>query len=423
MVVAVAHPSTLVRFVLLPKISVRGLLAGITALLAVVLVSVPLVSSAARSGGSPSTQRAEVRAQKAQVASEVNALRATDAQVSAALNALQANVSGQQAMLAEANRAAAEAQQAFVDATAAVAAKTKEIAGLRQEIRTFAVAAFVHPPSDDALAALDSNNPGEAAQKRTLLEIQNTNDADLLDRLKAAEDDLKAQQKLADDASARADQKKASAGNRLAELTKARDQQVAYVNQVETRLDQRLGEAAALATLDASLSAQIRADEAAAAALARQASVGNPVRGGGSVVGTTNPSLASASCPGGGSITVATSLAGSLQSMLNAAASSGITLCGGGYRSSAGQIATRQANCGTSYYAIYEMPASQCSPPTARPGTSMHEQGLAVDFTCNGGGVISSHSSPCYEWLASNASGYGLYNMPAEPWHWSTNGN
>ena len=105
------------------------------------------------------------------------------------------------------------------------------------------------------------------------------------------------------------------------------------------------------------------------------------------------------SCPGGGSITVASSIAGSLQSMLNAASSDGVSLCGGGYRSSAGQIETRRNNCGSSNYDIYQKPAGQCSPPTARPGQSMHEQGLAVDFTCNGGGAISSRSSSCFQWL------------------------
>ena len=53
----------------------------------------------------------------------------------------------------------------------------------------------------------------------------------------------------------------------------------------------------------------------------------------------------------------------------------------------------------------------------------MHERGLAIDFTCNGGGVIGSRSSPCFQWLAGNASSYGFYNLPSEPWHWSTNGN
>jgi hypothetical protein len=79
-------------------------------------------------------------------------------------------------------------------------------------------------------------------------------------------------------------------------------------------------------------------------------------------------------------------------------------------------------HCGTSDYAIYQMPSSQCSPPTARPGRSMHEQGLAIDFTCNGGGSIV-RGGTCWNFLVGNANNYGLYNLPSESWHWSTNGN
>ena len=80
-----------------------------------------------------------------------------------------------------------------------------------------------------------------------------------------------------------------------------------------------------------------------------------------------------------------------------------------------------RSNCGTSSYAIYQMPASSCSPPTAKPGTSMHEQGLAIDFT-SGGRTIGS-TSGAYRWLKANASNYGLYNLPGEAWHWSVDGN
>jgi hypothetical protein len=52
----------------------------------------------------------------------------------------------------------------------------------------------------------------------------------------------------------------------------------------------------------------------------------------------------------------------------------------------------------------------------------MHEQGLAVDFT-NGGKLIQSRSDPAFVWLKGNASRFGFYNLPSEPWHWSTNGN
>lgn len=408
-----------------PKLTVRALVTALGVLVALSLVSAPIMGAAQRGGGDPSAERERVRSQKAQVASQVDALQSTDAQVEAALDTLQANVAGQEAMLVEAKRAAAEAERAAAEATAAVEVKTAEIAVLKDEIREFAVEAFVHPPADDALAALDSDDPGEAAEKRALLEIQNTNDADLLDRLSAAEEDLDVQRQLAEEASARAQEKQAAAGNRLAELTSARDQQAAYASQVQARLDRKLGEIAVLEDLDADLAAEIRADQEAAARLARKAAAAAPrgPGGGGGGGGVINPSLGSASCPGGGSITMATSAVGSLQSLLNAAASSGVNLCGGGYRSSDEQIALRRAHCGTSYYAIYQMPSSQCSPPTAPPGTSMHERGLAVDFNCNGGGVIGSRSGPCWNWLAGNASSYGFYNLPSEPWHWSTNGN
>jgi hypothetical protein len=44
------------------------------------------------------------------------------------------------------------------------------------------------------------------------------------------------------------------------------------------------------------------------------------------------------------------------------------------------QIALRRAHCGSSWEAIYTAPASSCSPPTARPGSSKHEVGLAADL-------------------------------------------
>jgi LAS superfamily LD-carboxypeptidase LdcB len=121
-------------------------------------------------------------------------------------------------------------------------------------------------------------------------------------------------------------------------------------------------------------------------------------------------------------ITVASDIADNLERLLDAADGAGFSLGGQGYRSSDGQVATRRANCGTSDYDVYEKPASECHPPTARPGASMHEQGRAVDFT-NNGKLITSRSDPAFTWLKSNAGSYGFYNLPSEPWHWSTNGN
>ena len=179
------------------------------------------------------------------------------------------------------------------------------------------------------------------------------------------------------------------------------------------RLDQNLSEAQSLAGLDANLSAEITRREVAlaaklAASAAPRGGSGGPISivGSGDIVSVRG-------------IQVASSIAGPLASMLAAADGAGIHLSGGGYRSPQAQIQTRRANgCPD----VYNSPASACHPPTARPGQSMHERGLAIDFQCNGA-LIQSRSSPCYQWLAANAPGFGFHNLPSETWHWSTNGN
>jgi hypothetical protein len=102
--------------------------------------------------------------------------------------------------------------------------------------------------------------------------------------------------------------------------------------------------------------------------------------------------------------------------MIRDARAAGINLTGSGWRSVESQIQLRREHCGTSYYAIYEMPSSSCNPPTARPGSSQHERGLAIDF------ASMSSTSAGFKWLKANASRYGFYNLPSEVWHWSTTG-
>jgi len=121
-------------------------------------------------------------------------------------------------------------------------------------------------------------------------------------------------------------------------------------------------------------------------------------------------------------ITVHVNIADDVDALLTAARADGVPLSGWGYRSADRQIQLRAANCGPTYYDIWLKPASLCSPPTAVPGRSLHEQGRAIDFTHNGR-TITSRSTVAFRWLAENAASYGLYNLPSEPWHWSTNGS
>ncbi|ADJ27294.1 peptidoglycan-binding protein [Nitrosococcus watsonii] len=120
-------------------------------------------------------------------------------------------------------------------------------------------------------------------------------------------------------------------------------------------------------------------------------------------------------------IQVARQIQPQIAALLATADADGIHLSGSGYRSSARQIGLRRQNCGPTYDDIWKKSPSQCRPPTAIPGRSLHEKGLAIDFRYNGQG-ITSRSSPGFIWLSQNAGQFGLKNLPSEPWHWSTTG-
>jgi hypothetical protein len=111
-------------------------------------------------------------------------------------------------------------------------------------------------------------------------------------------------------------------------------------------------------------------------------------------------------------------LASRVTALVEAAARNSVTLTGGGWRSHQRQIELRRAHCGTTDYAIWEMPSGRCRPPTARPGRSRHERGLAIDFD-----NCSTRATTCWLWLNHHAAAYGLHNLPSEPWHWSVDGH
>lgn len=117
-------------------------------------------------------------------------------------------------------------------------------------------------------------------------------------------------------------------------------------------------------------------------------------------------------------ITVHPCLAGPLSAMVAAARRDGVRLSGAGFRTTAQQIAARRKNCGSrgrpaSVQQLWFAPTEACRPPTAPPGLSMHERGLALDVRLN---------SRVLRWLRVNAGRFGFVNYPPEPWHWSTNG-
>jgi D-alanyl-D-alanine carboxypeptidase len=106
-----------------------------------------------------------------------------------------------------------------------------------------------------------------------------------------------------------------------------------------------------------------------------------------------------------------------LQRMIDDAKADGIAISGGGFRTKQRQIELRTINgCPD----VWTAPSSSCRVPTAIPGRSLHEIGLAVDIT-SGGRTINA-KSPAFGWLVKNAGRYGFVNLPSEAWHWSITG-
>ncbi|CAN5758553.1 hypothetical protein BH24ACT2_BH24ACT2_00680 [soil metagenome] len=418
---------------------------------AVALATVsPTPGAHASEAPDPRAERERVRSEQAAVASDVDALEATSKEVDTALADLEANVSGQQTLLADARRAADQAAASLADAEREEQRAQDDITELESMVRTIAVEEYMRPTTVDPMVVLSSDTVSEASRRSALLDFRSQRDADVLDRLRAAREDVEQRRLEAERAAARAEEQRAEVAGRVEQFEQARDQQADFAASVEQRLDATLAEAAALADLDADLAGQIAADEerlaarlrAAQAARARPTpdaasspaggSTGSSSTGGGSSGGgagaRSTPAPPPASIAGSGPIVsvsgvrVSSQIADQLRALLDDAAADGHAFSGGGYRDPSAQVALRRSNCGSSDYAVYSMPASQCSPPTARPGASMHEQGLAVDFTYNGS-LITSRSDPGFIWLDANAASFGFYNLPAEPWHWSTNGN
>jgi zinc D-Ala-D-Ala carboxypeptidase len=115
--------------------------------------------------------------------------------------------------------------------------------------------------------------------------------------------------------------------------------------------------------------------------------------------------------------TVHRNVAYAYRRMVDDAKKAGISISGGGFRTKQRQIELRKINgCPD----VWTAPSSSCRVPTAIPGRSLHEIGMAVDVT-SGGRTLRS-KSPAFKWLRAHADEYGFVNLPSEPWHWSITG-
>jgi hypothetical protein len=361
-----------------------------------------------------------VPGQRQRAEAELDLLRATQAEVLAEITRLNDQVATRRVEADAARRradeaaaAAAEAQQR-ADAAAAVADRN------RGEFRDYVTESFMRPPAQDLLALLtlptEQDNSHVVGMVRAVADRRKATAQRFADEQAAATRarDVSA----AAEATARGEVAAAEAA--AGELEAVVDERSAVAADLEDRLERQLAEVESLRELDARAARELAAAETAVRSAAGP---------GGAGTGSGRSSGVAAGPPvGPDQITVVRgipihrSIAANLESMLAAASADGVQISGSGYRSSARQVQLRRAHCGSTPFDVYEKPASQCSPPTARPGRSMHERGLAVDLTV-GGRAITTRSSPAFRWLADNASRFGFFNLPSEPWHWSVNGS
>ena len=392
-------------------------------------------------------------------------MAASGAQLESTLATMDQRLADQQAAVdsAASKLAAAEATAEVArDETAVARTEADRTAG---EVKKMAIDAYLNPPSENFATILGSSSFAEARQRTSILNMQADRRAHVLAARNAALAEVRAKEHAAtaarDEARAATDQQQRA----LDDLRGGRDQQKQLANRLDQRIEADLGEIAALDAVDRQRAADLAAQNtriAQLAVLSRTASKQPVVAP--AVEAPTPPIPSLASTPGVPATTatpttarptttsappstgttvpprvvpppligpndvitvhgivVNKSIAATFNNLYEAATAAGFTVGGGGYRDPAQQIELRKAHCGTSDYAIYEMPSSQCSPPTARPGQSMHEQGLAVDLTSSGT-LITTHTDPLWIWLDAHAADYGFYNLASEPWHWSVNG-
>lgn len=430
---------------------------AIAALLLGTVLAVPSASSAGKSSAQLRKEKAALEKQVKQLRKERDAFQAEILNQARIVDTASAEVSEVEQALADLELLVAEqrddltlAERALEGAILAVSAaerRSAELAeqqsALNDQVNDLALQTYIGRDStvEGSFGLARTGDIYKAARVQTLIgaafgDINNTSD-----ELRALQVDTEVATKALNEAVEQREQFKVEAEIQLDQLLEAVDLQDQIVFEAESRLEARLYEAAALAELDAELAEEITAEQnnltrvikaekakraeeerlrREAERKRREAEEARRRRLLGIADSPTSVNFDKSELTTVWGIRVHESIADKLLALLKAASRDGIRLGGGGYRSSQSQINLRRAHCGTSEWAIYRKPSYQCRPPTARPGASMHERGLAVDFTQNGRALWSNTSG--YRWLKRNAAKYGFRNLPSEPWHWSTNG-
>lgn len=362
-------------------------------------------------------RRAEVAEQLADAGSAAELARRTESQAAAAMAELDA-------ALTDAQDAVASSEAEVRTATAAVEVAEEEHREAEQrarraedDLRSAAVDLFINPPQSDSMRAALSATVEEEMVSTGLLVGRAESRRQLSLRRDRARVAAAKAQRDAENAKEAATEARSLAEQAASELTTQLELRDGELRRIREDLALLEAEVADLELTDSVLQTRLALD-----GLSQSGSVTAVQGPDGNWVPLTDglPTRADMVQIGDTGVWVHHLVAPNVTAMFLSALQDGVVLGGSAHRDSTRQIQLRASHCGTSYEALFTMAASSCSPPTARPGQSMHERGLAIDFT--EGGRVLNRSSASFLWLSENAADFGFFNLPSEAWHWSVNG-
>ncbi len=360
----------------------------------------------------------------------LKAAEATADELVEAINTVTPLYEAQQEALDNAARAVAEAEATQRDAAARVAALQEELEATEQALKEALIQSFVSFQAPEGSLSVFSDDPWDNARQEALAGFATGSRIDDIDELRRLGAELERWRMIAEEATATARDRQEQEARLLEQLEAALQRETELFRQADERVELWLHEAEHFREHDAALAAEIErnarlvADALSRLQGARKAQEEERRR---AEAAEAESSRSPASGNSGlglvwvRGIQVNVQIADQTEGLLAAMEAEGFKLAGWGYRTHQAQISLRRAHCGTSNYAVWEMPSSRCRPPTARPGRSNHEQGLAIDFTYNGR-IVSSRNSAVFKALQRLAPQFGLHNLPSEPWHWSVDG-
>src|SRR5947209_3951030 len=229
-----------------------------------------LVSAVPARAGADSSDDAKTK--KAQLASQIDALKANDVELDTAVKQLDAGIAVQSSETDAARQAAEAANSAADAAQVRLAATEKRMVDLRQRAAAAAVQAYVHPVADTFIEIMRARDLAEASRRQALMAQVASTDRDVLGQLRAVRQDQQSEQAnllvLRDEAQ---DRKKAAA-DKLAELQKLRDDQARLKSALDVRIAEFTAEVSALSREEENISGLIKSRELTGASVD-----GNPV--------------------------------------------------------------------------------------------------------------------------------------------------